>query len=76
MIDFSKPLQTQDGREARVYATDGGGRYPVHGAVKQIDRWEPESWTIEGRYFSQEEGHDEDFVDSGAASSLINVPVN
>ena len=33
MIDMKKKYRTKDGREVRIYATDGVGHYPVHGAV-------------------------------------------
>jgi hypothetical protein len=29
MIDWNKPLQTRDGRPARVICTDAKGRYPI-----------------------------------------------
>ncbi len=30
-FDPKKPVQTRDGREAGIYATDGGGDYKIHG---------------------------------------------
>ncbi|MEN6532709.1 MAG: hypothetical protein ABFD89_03550 [Bryobacteraceae bacterium] len=54
-LDFSKPVQTRDGRPARIYATDGGGKYPIHGAVflsgdsTSDPWWVVETWTAEGR---------------------------
>lgn len=33
MIDKNKQYRTRDGREVRIYATDGGGDWPVHGSV-------------------------------------------
>ena len=45
-IDKSKQYTTRDGREVRIYATDGGGHYPVHGAFKASDGgWIKEDWT-------------------------------
>ena len=32
MIDKNKQYRTRDGREVRIYATDGYGHYPVHDA--------------------------------------------
>jgi len=43
-------VQTRDGREVRIYATDAGGDYPVHGARRCGDEWEPETWTQKGAY--------------------------
>jgi hypothetical protein len=43
--------RTRDGREARVYATDGAGDYPIHGATRwPREGWEEATWTAEGRY--------------------------
>jgi hypothetical protein len=44
MIDINKKYRTRDGREVRIYATDGRGIYPVHGAVKVEDGWIPYTW--------------------------------
>jgi hypothetical protein len=44
MIDINKQYRTRDGREVRIYATDGKGIYPVHGAVKVEDGWIPYTW--------------------------------
>lgn len=34
MIDINKKYKTRNGCEVRIYATDGGGKYPIHGAIK------------------------------------------
>lgn len=47
MIDKSKTYRTRDGREVRIYATDGDGPFPVHGAIKNV-WWDTETWTKEG----------------------------
>jgi len=46
MIDKNKTYRTRDGREVRIYATDGGGKCPIHGAAKSSDgAWQqPTSW--------------------------------
>lgn len=53
MIDKNKEYTTRDGREVRIYATDGKGDYPVHGAWFNIqdDRWMVEEWTAKGEYY-------------------------
>jgi hypothetical protein len=49
MISKDKTYRTRDGREVRIYATDGGGSYPVHGVHKgQDDVWVLGCWTHDG----------------------------
>jgi len=51
MIELGKQYKTRNGREVRIYAVDGGGRFPVHGATKQNDgTWRQEEWTLTGSY--------------------------
>jgi hypothetical protein len=38
------PARTRDGREARIYATDGGGPAHIHGAVLSGGKWFLQSW--------------------------------
>lgn len=45
-----KTYKTRDGREARVYATDGTGSYPVHGAISAPDGWGLTCWTRHGAF--------------------------
>lgn len=54
MIDRNKTYRTRDGREVRIYATDAGGSYPVHGAYQTNDgMWKTCSWTSNGVYANQ-----------------------
>lgn len=46
-----KEYATRSGGTARVYSVEGGGRFPVHGAVKHSGFWLVESWTKEGCVF-------------------------
>ena len=46
--------RTRDGREARVYAVDGGGSHPIHGAIKTDFGWESENWRENGSVYSSE----------------------
>lgn len=39
---------TRDGTKARIYAVDGGGDYPVHGAQLCGGSWYPIKWTLSG----------------------------
>lgn len=42
--------RTRDGSKARIYAVDGGGDYPIHGAVLSASeaRWTPVLWNLTG----------------------------
>ena len=48
MIEQNKQYETMDGSEARVYATDGGGDTPIHGAVKTQGGWIASVWDKDG----------------------------
>ena len=53
MIDIKKKYRTRDGREARIYATDGSGHNPVHGAVKGSEGWGFMQWKSCGPVYRQ-----------------------
>ncbi len=58
MIELGKQYRTRDGCDVRIYAVDGGGRFPVHGAVKLNDgTWRQEEWTPTGSYNGEKDGH-------------------
>lgn len=40
--------KTRNGQKVRVYAVDGDGCYPVHGALQQATGWRVRSWTAAG----------------------------
>jgi hypothetical protein len=42
---------TRNGLQVRLYARDGGGEFPVHGAVLIGKIWHPQHWTARGRAF-------------------------
>ena len=52
MIDKSKTYRTRDGREVRIYATDGISPAEIHGSVKSqySDGWHPYVWQADGRH--------------------------
>jgi hypothetical protein len=51
MIDKNKHYRTRDGREVRIYATDGVNGNRVHGAVyHQKAGWEHRAWFPDGRH--------------------------
>ena len=55
MISKDKTYRTRDGREVRIYATDGAGSWPIHGAVKLGDQWFIREWTKHGMSTLQEQ---------------------
>ena len=50
MIDPKKTYRTRDGREVRIYAVDGDGEFPVHGAFLTKHGWKVEAWSSSGRW--------------------------
>jgi hypothetical protein len=48
MIDKDKQYKTRDGRDVRIYATDGCEVFPVHGAIEHDDGWWSFSWANNG----------------------------
>jgi hypothetical protein len=56
MIDIHKKYTTKDDKEVRIYATDGIGLYPIHGAVLNYagstndQGWSVGTWTNDGLY--------------------------
>ena len=64
MIDINKQYRTRDGREVRIYATDGGGPCPIHGAISGLNFWSTANWSKNGSYtvvYGQE--HDNDIIE-------------
>lgn len=56
MIDKSKSYRTRDGREVRIYATDGEHGQTIHGAIKhEEDGWQFRIWYRNGKYDKNEE---------------------
>lgn len=42
--------KTRDGKDVRIYAIDGGGKQPVHGAVRDEGfGWISKRWMLSGR---------------------------
>jgi hypothetical protein len=48
MIDTNKQYRTRNGREVRIYATDGWSASPVHGAIKVEGEWRFSCWSARG----------------------------
>jgi hypothetical protein len=52
-VEMGRDYTTRDGRAVRVYAVDGGGSYPVHGAILSPTRnWVANCWREDGRWLS------------------------
>jgi len=51
-ISMDRVYRTRDGQEVRIYAVDGGGKYPIHGAIKVDEEnfWAMGSWKKTGKY--------------------------
>jgi hypothetical protein len=49
MIDKNKRYRTIHGYSVRIYAIDGGGKRPVHGAIWLRGGWSTFEWTKEGK---------------------------
>ena len=50
MIDINKNYMTRDGREVRIYATDGDGSgSAIHGAIKNFYGWVATVWEPNGK---------------------------
>lgn len=63
MIDKNKQYRTRDGREVRIYAVDGCGDYPVHGASLVDGGWTPHIWSSSGEFWKGAEGTASDLVE-------------
>lgn len=50
MIDITKTYQTRCGYPVRIYATDGAGSYPVHGAYCVEGAWTVCIWAMNGEF--------------------------
>ena len=51
-ISMDKQYRTRDGREVRIYAVDGCGDYPIHGAIKKEVGWDVRVWPVTGLHDS------------------------
>lgn len=58
MIDPKRKYRTRDGREVRIYATDGGGDHPVHAAIKNTDGWKGFQFQADGTWCEFETSSD------------------
>lgn len=55
MINFAKALKTRSGRDVKIYSTDNGGPFPIHGAyLSKVGQWTIGTWTKEGKVIALE----------------------
>jgi hypothetical protein len=47
--EVGKEYRTRDGRRARIYATDAGDVFPIHGAVESEGGWGLRAWGADGK---------------------------
>jgi hypothetical protein len=50
MISKDKQYKTKEGQEVRIYAIDGEGYWPIHGAIKTKEGWEQNCWKKDGGF--------------------------
>jgi hypothetical protein len=65
VIDKNKTYRTRDGREVRIYATDGRPPFVVHGAFVGRDKnWHHADWRDDGGFMYGSEGQcDTDLIE-------------
>lgn len=64
-ISMDKEYTTRDGVPVRIYAIDGHGTYPVHGAIRAFDTetWSVQTWTTEGKVHNGEKEDSQDLIE-------------
>ncbi len=60
-VELGKQYKLRNGTEARVYAVDGIGDYPVHGAVLNEHGWIIRTWREDGRCWMSGHSRDEPY---------------
>jgi hypothetical protein len=53
-IDITKKYTTRNGLPVRIYAGDGAGGHPIHGAIKFEGGWSHNTWCADGAYTAGE----------------------
>jgi hypothetical protein len=63
-IRAGREYKTKGGQTVRIYATDAGGYYPIHGARRcSIEIWEACTWDRLGNYLSGSSADRHDLVE-------------
>lgn len=55
-------VRLRGNRKARIYATDGSPKYPIHGAILDGSGWSIQLWTEAGHYYDSEPEHGRSIV--------------
>ena len=64
-VEMGKEYTTRDGRAVRIYAVDGGGQFPVHGAVRDSNStWAAHSWSVAGSWSASHALTDSDLIEA------------
>jgi hypothetical protein len=63
MISKDKQYRTRDGREVRIYATDGAGDWPAHGAVLTELGWLAFRWRADGASTFSDSPYRDDLIE-------------
>ena len=53
-IEVGKSYKTRNGRQVRIYAIDGSGGQPVHGAILSEGEWSCQTWDVQGQFLEGE----------------------
>ena len=53
LISVDKTYKTMDGKQVKIYNTNGAGPYSVHGAVLEDGGWVSFIWTAEGKWYAE-----------------------
>jgi len=70
-IVAGKFYKTRDARMVRIYCTDGGGEYPVHGALLGGADWVVRTWTLKGERQKHKADH-MDIISAWAEKPVVN----
>lgn len=62
MISKDKEYVTRNGREVRIYATDGADPFPVHGAIEYPEGFFHSKWLASGK-FHKDIKHENDLLE-------------
>lgn len=73
-IEPNKHYRTRDGRRARVYATDGGGYYTIHGAIYMNGVWNPNAWNEIGGFVNGRNPQPADLIAEWIDAPVVDWP--
>ena len=75
-IEMGKTYRTRDERDYRLYATDAGGPYPVHGAVLDPcnGRWIHTTHALDGCYERNRPNHPSDLIEVEPTRTRTQIP--